>query len=62
MQVVVPGLQRQPGAALIGLPILLRPVGSDHPAARPDEPGYGRNETRMPAILSTRRLAERHDV
>ena len=57
----MPGAEGQPGKLLSDARSCFGKLAQDRPAARQDEAGHGRKETRTGTVISAKGLAERHD-
>ena len=57
----MPGGDGQPGELLPDARSCFGKLSSDHPAARQQEAGHGRKETRTGTVVSAKGLAEHHD-
>ena len=57
----MPGAEGQPGELLSDARSCFGKLSPDHLAARQDEAGHGRKETRTGTVISAKGLAEHHD-
>ena len=58
---LLPGAEGQPGKLLSDARSCFGKLSPDHLAARQDEAGHGRKETRTGTVIPAKGLAEHHD-